>query len=85
MCEVRREIKKQLILFELEPTKRRVNDVYHYYHFCAHYNHNFIEIKNIIQEVYRFRRVKNTRLAKKIIDESSVLRYTENWIYIKDY
>lgn len=42
-------------------------------------------MEDLIQKMYNFRRVKNTRLAKKVIDQKEVVRYTENWIYIKKW
>lgn len=44
-----------------------------------------IDMEDLIQKMYNFRRVKNTRLAKKVIDQKKVVRYTENWIYIKKW
>ena len=81
---LRRLIKERLREFELEPTKRRVSQVHHCYHWYVHLN-NCIEIDDMIQDMYRFRRIRNTRLAKKMVDQDKVLRYTDNWIYLRNY
>ena len=72
MEDLKKEIKERLQEFELEPTERRLVQVESVYRWN-------------IMLVYRFKRVKNTKLAKKMIDENKVLRYTDNWIYIRNY
>ena len=82
--KIRRDIKERLREFELEPTRRRVSQLYHCYHWYVHL-HMKDSIDYMIQDVYRFKRIRNTRLAKKLVDQDKVLRYTDNWIYLRNY
>ena len=79
-----RKIIKCLTKFELDATDRRVGQVRLRYNW-EKLIYDEIDMEDLIQKMYNFRRVKNTRLAKKVIDQKKVVRYTENWIYIKKW
>ena len=74
--------------FDFEPTDRRCSQVYYTImsgQLLTTTYPSTEDIDYIIQDLYNFKRVKNTELAKFMVDEDQVIKYTDKWIYIKDY
>ena len=83
-----KRIEKRLEEFDFEPTDRRCSQVYYTVMSVQLLTTTYPTVEHIdaiIQDLYNFRRVKNTELAKLMVDKKDVLKYTDNWIYIKDY
>jgi uncharacterized protein YlaI len=74
--------------FEFEPTDRRTSQVYFTVMsgqlLTTHYPTDE-EIDAIIKDLFNFKRIKNTELAKFMVDEKEVIKYTDKWIYLKDF
>jgi len=74
--------------FDFEPTDRRVSQVYFTVMSGQLLSYNYPtdeEIDAMIQDLFNFKRIKNTELAKFMVDEKEVIKYTDKWIYIKDF
>ena len=42
------------------------------------------EISSVIQDLYNFKRYKNTKLTKKLFSDK-IIKETKDWVYIRDY
>ena len=74
--------------FDFEPSDRRCSQVYYTVMSGQLLTDRYPtddEIDEIIQDLYNFKRIKNTKLARLTVDKSEVIKYNDNWIYLKDF
>lgn len=80
------KIIQRLREYDLEPTEKRADSVFYtlMWEFPNYMNRlEEKDIDNTIMSLYNFRRYKNTRLARKLLDD--IIKTTDEWIYVREY
>lgn len=75
--------------YELEATEKRIDQVWYslQWQFLGKNSMSTVvdkDIASVIEDLYNFKRYKNTRLTKKLFSDK-IIKETKEWLYVKEY